>query len=212
MIGGISYYELIGYIASVVVAISLSMSSILKLRWLNLFGSSFFGLYGFLIGAMPVAFLNTYIAIINIVYLIGLYRKKDAFSLIKLGGDDAVLVNFCEFYKKDIAIFFPDFAPPINNTNTINWLIMRSANIAGFLMGKKNGTELAIELDYVAPQYRDLKPAKFIYEQNCPLLIAEGIKLLTAKTQNPEHAKYLTKMGFSLVKNENAQAHFSKTI
>ena len=51
-------YELIGYLASVLVALSLTMRSILRLRLINLLGAAFFTVYGLLITAYPVAFLN----------------------------------------------------------------------------------------------------------------------------------------------------------
>ena len=54
--------EWFGYAASVVVAVSLLMSSLIKLRWINMVGSLMFTGYGLLIGAYPVALLNFTIA------------------------------------------------------------------------------------------------------------------------------------------------------
>ena len=62
-------YEIIGYFASVLVAISLMMSSILKLRVINLLGAALFTLYGLLIGAYPVAVMNFFIVLIDLYYL-----------------------------------------------------------------------------------------------------------------------------------------------
>ena len=73
----INWLEWLGYLASLIVLISLLMSSIVKLRWINLVGSSLFSLYGFLIGALPVGFMNFGIALINIYYLIQIYRTKE---------------------------------------------------------------------------------------------------------------------------------------
>ena len=64
---GIAWIEWFGYAASVVVAISLMMSSIVKLRWLNLTGATMFSSYGFIIGALPVGFLNLFIVVITVV-------------------------------------------------------------------------------------------------------------------------------------------------
>ncbi|HSV76380.1 MAG TPA: hypothetical protein VLH37_05040 [Bacteroidales bacterium] len=74
----ISILEWIGYIASVVVAVSLMMVSIVKLRWLNLVGSAVFSFYGFAIGAYPVGVLNLFIALVNIYYLTRCAIKKVA--------------------------------------------------------------------------------------------------------------------------------------
>jgi hypothetical protein len=75
----INWLEWLGYLASLIVLISLLMNSILKLRWINLLGSSIFSLYGFLIGALPVGFMNLGIALINIYHLIKIYHSKEYF-------------------------------------------------------------------------------------------------------------------------------------
>jgi hypothetical protein len=68
-------YELTGYAASVLVAASLMMSNIVRLRVLNMLGALTFVVYGALIEAWPVAFMNTFIVGINIWYLVQMRRK-----------------------------------------------------------------------------------------------------------------------------------------
>lgn len=70
------WLEWLGYLASLIVLISLLMSSIVKLRWINLIGSALFSLYGFLIGALPVGIMNLGIVLINIYYLVKLYSAN----------------------------------------------------------------------------------------------------------------------------------------
>ncbi|MCG9713898.1 YgjV family protein [Shewanella insulae] len=67
-------WEWVGYLASVVVAISLMMSNIKKLRWWNLIGAGLFVAYGLAIGALPVALVNFFIVLIDIFYLVKLYQ------------------------------------------------------------------------------------------------------------------------------------------
>ncbi|PTA51135.1 hypothetical protein C9I43_11810 [Shewanella morhuae] len=71
-------WEWIGYLASVVVAISLMMSNIKKLRWWNLIGAALFVAYGIAISAYPVALVNFFIVLIDTYYLIKLYRETDS--------------------------------------------------------------------------------------------------------------------------------------
>ncbi|ACK47877.1 YgjV family protein [Shewanella baltica] len=71
-------WEWVGYLASVVVAISLMMSNIKKLRWWNLIGAALFVAYGVAIGAYPVALVNFFIVLIDIYYLVKLYREADS--------------------------------------------------------------------------------------------------------------------------------------
>ncbi|MFN3410709.1 MAG: hypothetical protein ACK4YF_00930, partial [Exilispira sp.] len=61
--------ELIGYISSIIIAISLTMSSVIKLRIFNLIGSLIFSVYGFIIKSYPVGFLNLFIVFVNIYYI-----------------------------------------------------------------------------------------------------------------------------------------------
>ena len=66
----------VGYLASVLVAISLMMSDIKKLRWWNLCGAALFVAYGLAIAAFPVALVNLFIVIIDCYYLTKLYRVE----------------------------------------------------------------------------------------------------------------------------------------
>ena len=69
------YLELLGYLASILIAISLMMRSLNKLRIINLVGSLLFTVYGFTIGAYPVAALNAFIVLVNVYYLQKAFKK-----------------------------------------------------------------------------------------------------------------------------------------
>ena len=61
--------ELVGYLASILIAISLTMTDMYKLRIINSIGCLMFVIYGLNVGAYPVALANTIIIIINIYNL-----------------------------------------------------------------------------------------------------------------------------------------------
>lgn len=65
----LNWIEIMGYLASILIAVSLTMSSIVKLRVINLAGALLFGIYGLLIDSMPVALVNFFISFTNIYYL-----------------------------------------------------------------------------------------------------------------------------------------------
>ena len=73
----INLLEMVGYTASVLVAISLMMRSLHKLRIINLSGSFLFTVYGFAIGAYPVAVLNAFIVLVNLFYLRNAHKVTD---------------------------------------------------------------------------------------------------------------------------------------
>jgi hypothetical protein len=67
--------ELYGYFGSFIIAISLTMTDIKRLRWLNMIGAAIFASYGFIISAWPVLALNGFIVLINVYHIYVLYRK-----------------------------------------------------------------------------------------------------------------------------------------
>ncbi|MCE9679307.1 hypothetical protein LZP69_08985 [Shewanella sp. AS1] len=69
-------WEWVGYLASVVVAFSLMMANIKKLRWWNLIGAALFVAYGTAISAYPVALVNFFIVLIDAYYLVKIYRAE----------------------------------------------------------------------------------------------------------------------------------------
>lgn len=75
--------ELIGYSASLMVAISLMMKDIVWLRTLNFAGCSLFVIYGTYISAWPVAGMNAFVACINIYHLVKIARSKSQLNDIK---------------------------------------------------------------------------------------------------------------------------------
>ncbi|MDV7103439.1 YgjV family protein [Vibrio sp. TH_r3] len=68
--------EIMGYIASIMVAISLTMKNIVKLRIINFIGCSFFVIYGLMIGATPVVLTNTFIACVNVYFIVKWHQNK----------------------------------------------------------------------------------------------------------------------------------------
>lgn len=93
--------EWIGYIASLIVLVSLLMSSIKKLRWINLFGALIFGFYGFMIGSMPTGIMNLGIVVIDIFYLSRMYLSKEYLRVLPIEEDTEYLKYFLDFYKKE---------------------------------------------------------------------------------------------------------------
>ena len=73
---GISWVEWLGYLASILIGISMFMKDIVKLRFINLIGSILFAIYGFIIKAYPVAIINVIITFVNIYYIYDITKKK----------------------------------------------------------------------------------------------------------------------------------------
>lgn len=110
--------ELFGYAASAFIAILLMMSSILRLRILNLAGATAFATYGLLIRAYPIAVLNGIIALVNCFHLLKIMRAPEYFQLLPLRPESDYLQYFLGFYVTDIRRILPEFRyQPVENSS-----------------------------------------------------------------------------------------------
>jgi hypothetical protein len=187
--------ELIGYLGSILVAISLMMKSLLRLRVINLFGALFFTIYGVLLGAYPVAFLNGIIVCIDLYYLFQMWRQKDFFRFLEVSPQGKYLNAFVEFYRDDILEIIPTYQHTMDD-NLFCFFILRNMMPAGLFIAKVQGEEAHIQLDYVIPNYRDFKVARFIFEENAAFFRARGIRRFVSDGGSAIHRKYLEKMEF----------------
>jgi hypothetical protein len=185
--------EIIGYAGSVLVAISLMMSAIVKLRIINLIGSLTFSIYGFIIGALPVGFLNGFIVLVNLYYLYEIFRTKEFFEILEVGHNDKYLKYFLNFHLEDIRKFNPGFEFDPNNTWESRFILRNSVPAGLVCMEKKDSQSIGIKLDYVIPGYRDFKTGKYVFNK---LFSETGIKKIFADSNNKMHINYLKKMGF----------------
>ncbi|EJG1885913.1 YgjV family protein [Vibrio parahaemolyticus] len=70
--------EILGYAALIMVAISLTMKDIVKLRILNFIGCALFTAYGLMIDSWPVVLTNGFIACVNVYFLAKMQQEKKA--------------------------------------------------------------------------------------------------------------------------------------
>ncbi len=198
----------IGYAASVIIALSMTMNSIVKFRWINLAGAITFSTYGFLIGALPVGFLNGFIVSVDIYYLFKIYSKKEIFETLEVRADNKYLLRFLEFHNNEIQKFFPGFTynPEMN---TISFFILRNTAVAGlFLAHREDNNILKVGLDYVVPEYRDFKNGRYIYLRLRRKFIDDGFNTVMATGKSVKYSKYLKKLGFT----ENQDGMFVKVL
>ena len=187
--------ELIGYLGSILVAISLTMRSLLRLRIINLIGALFFTLYGILLGAYPVAFLNGLIVLIDLYYLLQMWRQKDFFTFLEVSPNGKYLSAFVEFYKDDIRKIIPTYTHKPDD-DLLCFFVLRNMMPAGLFIARIEGEEAHILLDYVIPNYRDFQVARFIFEDNAAFFRQRGIRRFVSDGGSPIHRKYLEKMEF----------------
>ena len=187
---------LFGYFASAIIALSMTMSSIVKFRWINLVGALSFSTYGFFIDAIPVMALNGFIATVDIYYLYRVYSKKELFSTLEVRGDNKYLLRFLDFHHQEIQKFFPGFSYK-SEKNSISFFVLRNMNVAGiFLAHPEDSQTLKVGLDYVVPEYRDYKNGQYIYHRLGNSFVKEGFEKVIVESYCKKHSKYLKKLGF----------------
>ncbi|MCH7724534.1 MAG: hypothetical protein IIC76_14530 [Bacteroidetes bacterium] len=196
-INSMEWQEIVGYTGSVLIAFSLMMKNIVRLRKVNLFGASTFAIYGLLVNVYPVLVLNSFIALVDIYYLIDIYRKKDAFSLMPvLDPKHPYLNKFLDFYSDDIKKFSPDFNRYKIEEANYYFILRNLVPVGIFIYKVRSSDEAEILLDYAIPDYRDLKNAKYLYYAASEFLKEKGIKILIAKSEVDKHKNYLKRVGF----------------
>lgn len=200
-------YEVVGYTASLLVAISLMMSSILKLRVINLLGAAFFSLYGLVISAYPIAAVNLLIVGINLYYLYGMWMTKEYFKLLEVRADSAYLKYFLNFYGDEIRRFSPEF-DFASTEHQLTLFILRDMVPAGLLIGEvQNRKSILVRLDFVIPQYRDFKVGAYLFVDHSDYFRGRGIQEILSAPGSREHAAYLRRMGFVPAAQEEASLY-----
>ncbi|MCI5597521.1 MAG: YgjV family protein [Lachnospiraceae bacterium] len=183
--------ELIGYLGSTLVVISMLMSSVIKLRIINLIGSAVFAAYALMIHSYPTACMNLFLVGINGYNLIKLLKKDQHYTLLEGKTEDAFIEYLWNSYKTDILTYFPDVQK--DNADKVYFVCCDTVP-AGFLLGKESGNGvLDVLVDYSTPTYRDCSVGKYLYSK----LWERGIRTLRcSKAQSKQHIEYLKKMGF----------------
>jgi hypothetical protein len=201
-----------GYLATLLLAIGLLVSTDLKFRWFNTGGNVSFIIYGILLNAMPIILTNGILLTINIYYLYRIYNRKEFFELLEFESGGVMIDRFLAFYKDDIASYFPDFKRE-QLEGKINFVVLRDLVIANIFSAdlKENG-RAEVFINYTVPKYRDFKVGRFIFDKEKPHLVSKNVKTVFYNTvANPQHKKFLKVIGFQK-EAMNGVEYFSKKL
>jgi hypothetical protein len=218
----IPWLEILGYAASVITAVSLMMASHVRLRLLNLVGSSVFAAYGFLIHAYPVGALNVFIAVVDLYFLLRIARVRTVFTLLPMPARDTYFERFLAFHEADIGRFFPGFsatetakaANPAEGAMVL--YLLRNMVTAGVFVAHRDATDpatLHVDLDYVTKEFRDYRTGRFLFEEQAVFFREQGVARIAAEARTDSHATYLKSIGFeSNGPDESGSQSFSLTL
>ena len=183
--------ELIGYAGSLLVLVSFLMTSVFRLRVVNMIGSVIFMIYALIIRSYPTALMNFCLVLINLHFLWKMSHQEKHYELIEVGKDDAFLQYELQRYGEDIRKCFPGVEMHSEET-THRFVFCCQGVPVGLFLGKRQGDEMEIFLDYFTPEYRDFSLGKFLMKK----LGDTGVKTLLYRGPDAHHKAYLQKMAF----------------
>ena len=185
--------EMIGYVGSALVLVSMLMTSVVKLRVINLIGSVIFAAYAVIIRSWPTAIMNICLAGINVWHLTKLLTTKKEYTLVSLAPGDAYLAYLLGRYGEDIRRWQPESLALGEKADT-RLLVCDGDRPAGLFLAKdlRDGAREVL-MDYTLPAYRDSSVGKYLYRQ----LAAEGARTLVFRQDAPNHVPYLVKTGYT---------------
>lgn len=164
-----------GYLASLLLALSLIVTNDLHFRWLNTDGCLSFIVYGILIQAFPIILTNTILLFINVYALVKIYRRKEVFDFLEFEPDSALFAKYLRYYEADIKTYFSNFR----------------------LQKDNRAVHFIVQFNYTFPKYHDYKVVRFIFEKERDYLFSKVIrKLVYKEVFNSGHRVFLKKMGF----------------
>lgn len=191
--------ELVGYVASALVVASLAMTSVVRLRAISLIGSMTFVVYGVLIESVPIIVTNAAITVLNVWFLRAELGGKRHLGAIEVPADSPFLVDFLRYHLEDIHRFQPTFQHPNPDDDLVALLLMRDGLPAGALLGRLDGDELRLRLDYVTKPYRDSQLSTWLYGKGSGVLRRLGAAKVSSEPGTEPHRTYLVRSGFAKV-------------
>ncbi len=184
--------EAIGYLGSALVLVSMLMTSVVRLRIINLVGSVLLAGYALAINSYPTAIMNICLAGINVYHLFHIFNEQRSYTMIRTEQEDGYFSYLLNKSDEDIRFWFPEYSLGDLKAD-ISCLICCEDNPACLFMGKKTKEgELEVLLDYALPVYRDTSVGHFLYKS----LAKDGYKSLVFKQNAVKHIPYLEKIGY----------------
>lgn len=207
-----SLVEIIGYLASVLIAVSMSMRSLVRLRLLGFIGSGIFSIYGLFIHSYPVFILNGYIAAAHLFRLLQIKNKSEYFEIMRVPDvDTPFLKRFVDFYRDDLLHYFPDFSLEKLKNPQIFFVFRNMIPTGLFIAEPRDRETLEVLVDYVTPDFRDLKSAHFLFRRGKKIFGSKGYRRYITRAYVKDHERYLKKIGFRQI-SVNGQIYFQREI
>ena len=203
--------EIIGWVGSILVVVSLMQARVLRFRWLNFAGSVIATAYNTIVGIWPFAAMNAVIAVIDAYWLWRLTRERhdaDVYEVVPVGAADGYLRHVLGVHADDIARYYPSFGRPGGAAGDVSgdaaagrwaYLVLRGDETVGVVVVRDVGAGVGeVELDWVTPRFRDFAPGEFVYRRS-GAFAGTGLRTLVVAEDARDTGPYLERVGFARV-------------
>jgi hypothetical protein len=169
---GDHWVDVLGWCGSALLVYSILQTRLLRLRALNLVASSSLLVFNALIEVWPMVAMNAVLALINAVKITQLLRHQHdeaVFEVIEVRPESKYLAHILANHRHDIARFQPrlDWRPSRPDSHA--FVVVRGDETVGVVLLRAEGEVAHVQLDYVAPRYRDFSPGEFVWRRSSVL-------------------------------------------
>ena len=192
--------ELVGWVGSAVLIVSLLQTRVMRFRVLNTLSCLVLIGYNAVVGVWPMVAMNVVLVGINLWVIARLVRERhDAriYEAVLMAVDQPFLRRLLTRHAKDIAAFNPDLPADALAVAEHAFVVSTGDQVVGVVLSRpgQGPGEQQVVLDYVLPAYRDFTPGEFVFRPDGPFA-ALGTTRVVASPGMASSEKYLRAVGF----------------
>lgn len=185
------YIEILGYIGTILVILSMMMTSMGKLRIINICGNMATLIYSLCHGAWAVAVMNSCIVVINVIHIVISCRRARECFYYRVNSNEVAVSVFFSAHERDIGKYSPALRTLVYSGEDVN-MIYLSGEAIGIVVTRQEEATLRILGEYIIPEKRNTETGKALLK----ILKQQGNTKLNADVGSKAHDKYLLKLGF----------------
>ena len=173
---GVNWVDVLGWLGSALLVVSLLQTRVLRFRVLNLAACLSLVVFNSLVEVWPMVGMNVATSAINLWFLVHLVRDRHddtAFDVLQVQPDDAYFQHFLSVHDADIRRIHPAFAG--TEPDDLAFQVEKGDETVGVVLVRREGDVARVQLDYVTPRFRDFSPGEFVWRRS-PRLRARGFR------------------------------------
>ncbi len=161
-----SWVDLLGWLGSALLVVSLLQTRVLRFRVLNLAACLSLVVFNAMVQVWPMVGMNLATSAINVWFLVRLLRDRhdeDAFVVLQVEPRDAYFQHFLAVHHADLTRIHPSFTG--TEPDDLAFQVERGDETVGVVLVRREGDVARVLLDYVTPRFRDFSPGEFVWRR-----------------------------------------------